>query len=159
MGNYEARVLHSEELADNFERAFLSGSDHQLALALTDFLRFGIMMPAARRRGGFRVAPDGSGLRAANLGSALALHDPRGGGTSNEDCGDIPGPLLTYRGDGVPLCSHDACPHYDGKRCDVIGFRPSVICEPAVIQLVRDHEQCGGCPHDDCDRCDVGAIK
>lgn len=36
---------------------------------------------------------------------------------------------------GVPRCSYDRCPQYDGKRCRAIGFRPDSICEPAVIAM------------------------
>ncbi len=36
---------------------------------------------------------------------------------------------------GVPRCTYDACPSYDGKRCAVLGFRPDAICEPAVIEM------------------------
>ena len=70
MGSVEARVLHTEELADNFERAFLEGSDHELALALTDFLRFGIMMHSAAA--GDSVSQPTAQACAANLGFALA---------------------------------------------------------------------------------------
>lgn len=38
-------------------------------------------------------------------------------------------------GDGVPRCSENECPSYDGKRCELIGCRPSLICEPAVIDM------------------------
>ena len=38
---------------------------------------------------------------------------------------------------GVPMCSDDNCPSYDGKRCRLLGSRPDRICEPAVIELVR----------------------
>ncbi len=38
---------------------------------------------------------------------------------------------------GVPFCS-DGCRHYDGKRCAILGFRPSNICEPAVTMLVDE---------------------
>ena len=37
--------------------------------------------------------------------------------------------------DGVPNCSLDACPVYDGKRCSAMGCRPSSVCEPAVQAL------------------------
>lgn len=35
----------------------------------------------------------------------------------------------------IPTCSEDNCPHYDGKRCLLMGFEPDNICEPAVQQL------------------------
>lgn len=28
------------------------------------------------------------------------------------------------------ICSYEDCPNYDGKRCKLIGGRPSYICEP-----------------------------
>jgi len=36
---------------------------------------------------------------------------------------------------GVPVCTEDQCPQFDGKRCRAIGFRPDRICEPAVRAL------------------------
>ena len=36
--------------------------------------------------------------------------------------------------DGVPLC-REGCPHHDGKRCGLMGFRPDRICEPAVVAM------------------------
>jgi hypothetical protein len=38
---------------------------------------------------------------------------------------------------GLPRCTNDECRHYDGKRCRVIGFRPGLFCEPALIDLKR----------------------
>jgi len=36
--------------------------------------------------------------------------------------------------EGVPHCSEDpSC--YDGKRCWLMGIRPSTLCEPAVRQM------------------------
>lgn len=37
---------------------------------------------------------------------------------------------------GLPLCTSDGCPQYDGKRCREMGFRPDRFCEP---QLVEDY--------------------
>lgn len=37
--------------------------------------------------------------------------------------------------DGVPSCSLEDCPSYDGKRCRILGHRPDGICEPAVVKL------------------------
>jgi hypothetical protein len=42
-----------------------------------------------------------------------------------------------YSEHGVPFCSEDACPEYDGKRCRALGCRPGPICEPAVIAMAR----------------------
>jgi len=39
---------------------------------------------------------------------------------------------------GVPFCAESDCPLYDGKRCRAMGFRPSNICEPAVMDLVSE---------------------
>lgn len=36
---------------------------------------------------------------------------------------------------GVPICTTDECASFDGKRCKLIGSRPSHICEPAVMDL------------------------
>jgi hypothetical protein len=38
--------------------------------------------------------------------------------------------------DNIPKCSEDDCPMFDGKRCDELGHRPSLICEPAVREIV-----------------------
>jgi hypothetical protein len=38
--------------------------------------------------------------------------------------------------DGVPWCE-TSCQHHDGKRCEMLGQRPSSICEPAVVRLAR----------------------
>lgn len=35
---------------------------------------------------------------------------------------------------GVPMCQ-ETCRLYDGKRCELTGFRPSAICEPSVIAM------------------------
>ena len=47
--------------------------------------------------------------------------------------------------DGVPWCSNDECPCYDGKRCYELGLRPGNICEPEVAamaaRLKRQDEQ------------------
>lgn len=40
---------------------------------------------------------------------------------------------------GVPLCSDEKCPAYDGKRCRVLGFRPSRVCEPGVQDLAAKY--------------------
>lgn len=37
----------------------------------------------------------------------------------------------------VPLCTSDGCDDYDGKRCRLLGCRPSSICEPAVIDMAK----------------------
>lgn len=31
----------------------------------------------------------------------------------------------------VPHCN-EQCPHYDGKRCRLLGQRPDTLCEPVV---------------------------
>jgi hypothetical protein len=38
--------------------------------------------------------------------------------------------------DEVPFCD-GACPHYDGKRCRVMGLRPDNICEPVVAEMAK----------------------
>lgn len=39
---------------------------------------------------------------------------------------------------GVPRCSYEDCPSYDGKRCEAMGFRPGSICEPAVLDMIEE---------------------
>ena len=39
---------------------------------------------------------------------------------------------------GIPSCALDECPAYDGKRCELMGFRPDGICEPAVTDMGRE---------------------
>ena len=41
--------------------------------------------------------------------------------------------------EGVPVCTEDECPCFDGKRCRVMGFRPGRLCEPEVSVLVNDN--------------------
>ena len=36
---------------------------------------------------------------------------------------------------GLPVCS-DECPHHDGKRCELTGFRPDTHCEPVLFEMV-----------------------
>lgn len=36
---------------------------------------------------------------------------------------------------GVPQYTERFCHEYDGKRCQVMGFRPDRICDPAVISM------------------------
>ena len=38
--------------------------------------------------------------------------------------------------DDVPRCT-ERCPHHDGKRCRLMGFRPGPLCEPAVEAMAR----------------------
>lgn len=49
---------------------------------------------------------------------------------------------------GVPRCSEDDCPSYDGKRCELLGMRPGGICEPAVEAMASElaslHENSAG---------------
>lgn len=37
---------------------------------------------------------------------------------------------------GTPVCD-ETCPHHDGRRCRVLGFRAPEICEPVVVQMGR----------------------
>jgi hypothetical protein len=39
---------------------------------------------------------------------------------------------------GVPRCTRDKCPAFDGKRCDLMGYRPGPLCEPAVAVMAED---------------------
>lgn len=36
----------------------------------------------------------------------------------------------------VPHCS-EACPHFDGKRCALLGLRAPLICEPVVREMAQ----------------------
>lgn len=38
--------------------------------------------------------------------------------------------------DHVPLCS-ESCAQYDGKRCRLLGARPSSTCEPVVALMAE----------------------
>ena len=42
-----------------------------------------------------------------------------------------------WTSDGQPVCSQ-SCPSHDGKRCQLIGFRPSMLCEPAVVAMADE---------------------
>lgn len=44
---------------------------------------------------------------------------------------------------GVPYCSEDWCARYDGKRCRLLGRRPSTVCEPAVVDMAARLHQIG----------------
>lgn len=46
-------------------------------------------------------------------------------------------PISPIWDESVPICSDDKCQHFDGKRCRVIGDRPSRICEPAVMAMAE----------------------
>lgn len=41
---------------------------------------------------------------------------------------------------GVPLHS-DLCPAYDGKRCQLMGFKPGTICQPAIEQIIQERDR------------------
>ena len=40
----------------------------------------------------------------------------------------------TWESNGAPSCS-EKCPYHDGKRCELLGARPHVVCEPAVVEM------------------------
>ena len=44
---------------------------------------------------------------------------------------------------GVPFCTGEKCPVFDGKRCRATGFEPDQLCEPAVRELVADRNRLG----------------
>ena len=48
-----------------------------------------------------------------------------------------PGIRPEWDKDGVPSCTLDECPSYDGKRCREMGFRPQSLCEPAVGLIAK----------------------
>lgn len=35
----------------------------------------------------------------------------------------------------LPACAREQCQHYDGKRCELLGFQPSEICEPVTRSM------------------------
>jgi hypothetical protein len=37
--------------------------------------------------------------------------------------------------DGVPYCTDEQCPKYDGKRCELLGHRPCRVCEIEVRSM------------------------
>lgn len=37
--------------------------------------------------------------------------------------------------DGVPYCSENTCPAFDGKRCEILGRKPGNVCQPAVSEM------------------------
>jgi hypothetical protein len=39
----------------------------------------------------------------------------------------------------VPLCS-EACQYHDGKRCQLLGFIPGLMCEPVVAAMAAELE-------------------
>jgi hypothetical protein len=48
----------------------------------------------------------------------------------------VPGaPVVLWNEDGVPCCTREQCPAYDGKRCELTGFRPDGLCEPVVSAM------------------------
>lgn len=51
---------------------------------------------------------------------------------------DLPLITPTYDGHGVGKCD-DRCPQHDGKRCDLLGYKPGSVCEPWARQtLAKD---------------------
>jgi len=53
---------------------------------------------------------------------------------NDQDGDDAPEPLWDEL-HTVPRCAESDCRHFDGKRCQLIGFQPDGICEPAVAQM------------------------
>lgn len=57
---------------------------------------------------------------------------------------------------GLPVCSENECRQYDGKRCRAMGCRPSILCEPALVEALPRQCVCPpgtvvntGCPEHD----------
>jgi len=44
---------------------------------------------------------------------------------------------------GVPWCTREDCPAFDGKRCELLGFRPGSLCEPQVAEMARQLRAAG----------------
>ena len=42
---------------------------------------------------------------------------------------------------GTPTCAREECHRFDGKRCEVLGHRPDIMCEPAVRAIIRELDQ------------------
>ena len=57
---------------------------------------------------------------------------------------------------GVPFCNGDKCAHYGGKRCELVGRRPSRVCEPVVTEMSDLLDGFEGTLH--CPACDEDAI-
>lgn len=64
-------------------------------------------------------------------GHAIGQHDPV---CPAADVCDGAAPDPSFDSEGVPLC-RPHCPHHDGKRCGLTGFRPERICAPEVIRM------------------------
>lgn len=47
---------------------------------------------------------------------------------------------------GVPVCTEDKCPQFDGKRCRAFGWQPDRICEPAVRDMAERLRKLGAKP-------------
>jgi len=47
-----------------------------------------------------------------------------------------PSPAPSIDRQGLPRCTREGCPAYDGKRCELTGYRPESLCEPAVQEIV-----------------------
>jgi len=71
MGSVEARILHAEALMDAVISAHEHGTDHELALALRDWLRSGIMQHSWTD--GHPVSRDTATAIAGNLAGGLAF--------------------------------------------------------------------------------------
>ena len=37
----------------------------------------------------------------------------------------------------IPLCDAVVCEQFDGKRCKLLGFQPSRVCEPIVKKMAK----------------------
>lgn len=48
-----------------------------------------------------------------------------------------PPPRPRWSTKGVPYCSENDCPLYDGKRCYALGHRPDMLCEPVVAEMAE----------------------
>mgnify|MGYP001579604683 CR=1 FL=1 len=50
---------------------------------------------------------------------------------------DLPDIRVDLGADLVPDCDQERCPQFDGKRCRIMGCRPSSICRPAVEWMAQ----------------------
>lgn len=43
---------------------------------------------------------------------------------------------------GSPFCSRDDCPSFDGKRCSIMGYCPTYLCEPLIEYTRKKGQKC-----------------
>ena len=71
---------------------------------------------------------------------------------SAKDCLDVMHAIQPSEHDGVPYCDELGCPAFDGRRCVVLGHRPSIVCIPAVRGISAAAEAAAEAAADDWER-------